>query len=314
MKIKSLPQKEQITFFEVQYFVNEGKQGKAKNVLAVTYSTHPDRFRAKNDKSVQCREYFDLTCGRAINRKTKKYFGIETSEKIKQSIKALKTDQGITTMFGIRQIRYKLPHRSIPGKWFHKRQLDIDNMVFVHITEDKFTANFSWAGDTISVCVTPHQGQLAINQSVGVGYYTSASSDAELAERLLELKNARAMISVANDIEPTTAETTPVANDDTVILAPKDGTAISETEVDIPEQACERETEYGPSDDIAQPPASGNAPAYHRKRHVQRTEYDVFQEMCKNSVYVDDSKRLMISLGLNFQLPFDDALASSNAQ
>jgi hypothetical protein len=53
MKIRALPQKKQITFFEVQYFVNEGKQGKAKNVLAVRYSTHPDRFRANISGDVQ---------------------------------------------------------------------------------------------------------------------------------------------------------------------------------------------------------------------------------------------------------------------
>ncbi|CUI07678.1 hypothetical protein BN2497_10133 [Janthinobacterium sp. CG23_2] len=302
MKIRSLPPKKQLTFFEVQFFVNEGKQGKAKNVLAVRYSTHPNLFRAKNDESVQFREYFDLTSGREINRKTKKHFGLETSQKIKQSIKALLVEQDITTMFGIRQIRYKLPHKRLPGKWFYKRQLDINNLVFVHVTEEKFTANFSWESEEISVVVSPHKGQLAVGQSVGVGYYTSASSNAELAERLLELKSARAMISVANDIKPTT----PVANDDTVILAPKDErTAVSEAEVDIPEQACERETEYGPSDDVYQTPASGNAPAYHRKRYVQRTEYDVFQEMCKNSVYVDDTKYPMINLGLSFQLPFE---------
>jgi hypothetical protein len=80
MKIRSLPQKKQITFFEVQYFVNEGKQGTAKNVLVVTYSTHPDRLRATNDKSLQQREYFTLTGGREINRKTKKHFGAEISE------------------------------------------------------------------------------------------------------------------------------------------------------------------------------------------------------------------------------------------
>lgn len=314
MKIRALPQKKQITYFEVQYFFNEGKQGKAKNVLAVRYSTHPNRFRAKNDESVQHREYFDLTCGREINRKTKKHFGIETSEEIKQRIKALKTDHKITTMFGIRQVRYKLPHKTLAGKWFHKRQLDINNLVFVHVTEDnEFTANFSWEGEEISVVVTPHRGALSSGQSVGVGYYTSASADAELAERMLELKNAQAVNSVGSDIYLTAEESAPITNDATLMCTSIDEETVpAEFEEDTPEQACHDKTGCMSPNDVIKTPRSRNSSFYRREKYVKRTEYEAFQEMCKNNIY-GESARPMISLGLSFQMPSDDNLASSSA-
>lgn len=294
MKIRSLPLKKQITFFEVQYFVNEGKQGKAKNVLAVTYSTHPNRLKAKNDKSVQNREYFDLTCGREINRKTKKYFGAEMSDEIKQSIKTLKKEHDITTMFGIRQVRYKLPHKTIAGKSFHKRQLDINNLVFVHIAEDKFTAKFSWEGEEIAVEVKPHRGQLSMGQSVGVGYYTTASTDAELAERMLELKSAATANSFESDTKhATTGETYNEHGDAAVCVT-----------TDIPEPVCDSKTKYLPSDSVRPVPIT-KARAGHRNKYVQRTEYDVFQEMCRNSAYGDETERTAISLGVSFQLPSD---------
>lgn len=293
MKIRSLPQKKQITFFEVQYFVNEGKQGKAKNVLAVTYSTHPNLRRAKNDESVQHREYFDLTCGREINRKTKKHFGVETSEEIKQSVKDLKTKHNITTMFGIRQIRYKLPHKTLAGKWFHKRQLDTNNLVFVHVTEEgKFTANFAWEGQEISVVVTPHKGELSLGQSVGVGYYTSASADAELAERMLELKNPRTDNSVECDIKHATTTEATNECDDAAICVTKD----------IPGPVCDSKICFLPSTDAVRPASITEARTSHRKKYAQRTDDDVFQDLCRHSVYVDATEPT-ISLGLSFQLP-----------
>jgi len=313
MKINALPRKKQITYFEVQYFINEGKQGKAKNVLVVTYSKEPNLFKAKSDKSVQYREYFDLTYDREINRKTKKYFGLEKSEEIKQNIKALKKDHNITTMLGIRQVRYKLPHRSMPGKWFHKRQLDINNFVYVHLTEDKFTANFFWEGEEISVVVTPHEGELSSGQSVGVGYYTSASADAELAERMLELKKARAINSVGNDIDPTTEERASVTNDAAVMCTSTDKhAALEEVEEAIPERACDGKTEYVSSNNAHRTPHSSNPPAYRREKQVKRTEYELFLEMCKNNGY-GESAQPMISLGVSFQMPSNENLASSGA-
>jgi len=302
MKIRSLPLKKQITFFEVQYFVNEGKQGKAKNVLAVTYSTHPNRLRAKNDKSVQHREYFDLTCGREINRKTKKYFGTEMSDEIKQSIKSLKTEHDITTMFGIRQVRYKLPHKTIAGKWFHKRQLDINNLVFVHIAEDKFTAKFSWEGEEIAVDVKPHRGALSNGQSVGVGYYTTASTDAELAERMLELKSAATANSFESDTKHTTADEAPNEHDDAAVCVT----------TDIPEQVPDSKTKYLPPNDSVRPASITQGRIGHRKKYVQRTDDDVFQEMCRNSVYGDTTEPT-ISLGLSFQFPSDRVSTGASA-
>lgn len=295
MKIRSLPQKKQITFFEVQYFVNEGKQGKAKNVLAVTYSTHPNLHRAKNDESVQHREYFDLTCGREINRKTKKHFGAETSEEIKQNVKNLKTKHNITTMFGIRQIRYKLPHKTLAGKWFHKRQLDTNNLVFVHVTEEgKFTANFVWEGQEISVVVTPHRGELSVGQSVGVGYYTSASADAELAERMLELKNRRTANSVECDINHATTNQA---------LNEHDEVAVCIT-TDISELVCDSKMRFLPSNDPVRPALTTTARTGHRKKYAQRIDDVVFQEMCRNSIY-GDATEPTTSLGLSFHFPSD---------
>ena len=296
MKIRSLPQKKQITFFEVQYFVNEGKQGKAKNVLAVTYSTHPNRFRAKNDKSVQHREYFDLTCGREINRKTKKYFGAEISEEIKQNIGNLKAKHDITTMFGIRQIRYKLPHKTIAGKWFHKRQLDTNNLVFVHIVEDEFIAKFSWEGEEISVVVKPHRGELSQGQSVGVGYYTSASADAELEERLLELKGGRAASSDERDTPPASTEEAPIED------APTHATPA------IAGPMCSKKKESAQRDDSTQPIPAVKARTHHRKTYSRPTEYDIFQEVCRQSIYVDETERPAMNLGVSFQLPSDTVL------
>lgn len=295
MKIRSLPLKKQITFFEVQYFVNEGKQGKAKNVLAVTYSTHPNRFRAKNDKSVQHREYFDLTCGREINRKTKKHFGAEISGEIKQNISNLKAKHNITTMFGIRQIRYKLPHKTIAGKWFHKRKLDTDNLVFVHIVDDKFTAKFSWEGEEISVVVKPHKGELSAGQSVGVGYYTSASADAELEERLLELKSTRPVNFSESDSVPASTEKAPIADENAATyVTPADAGP-----------RCSKKTECAPRDDSTQRVPAVKARTNHRKTYIRQTEYDVFQEMCRRSIFADETERPSISLGLSFQLPSD---------
>lgn len=314
MKISALPQKNKITYFEVQYFVNEGKQGKAKNVLVVTYSTERNLFRAKNDKSVQHREYFDLTCDREINRKTKKYYGPETSDEIKRSIKALKMDQGITTMFGIRQVRYKLPHRSVPGKWFHKRQLDVDNLVFVHIIDHTFTANFSWAGEEISVVVAPHRGTLSINQSVGVGYYTSASADAELEKRMREFKQAKEAESVANDIVAAPADTS-ATSDDEVIAYCETNTEAAASEIDVGCTARIDGTETAsiPDNEKRTILPIKNFASYTQRKYVQATEFDVFQEMCKNSIYVDDDNRPVISLGLSFQLPCDDIIVNSFA-
>jgi len=296
MKIKSLPQKKQITFFEVQYFVNEGKQGKAKNVLVVTYSTHPNRFRAKNDKSVQHREYFDLTCGREINRKTKKHFGIDISGEIKQNISNLKAKYNITTMFGIRQIRYKLPHKTIAGKWFHKRQLDTNTLVFVHIAEDEFTAKFAWEGEEISVVVKPHRGELSTGQSVGVGYYTSASAHAELEERLLELKSTPTAANLGEiDNALASAGEASIADED----APTDVAAV------IAESRCHNKTESAPRDDSPQSVPVLKAKTNHRKTHTHRTEYDVFQEMCRHAIFADETQRPAMGLGVSFQLPSD---------
>jgi|GEM_PF-5686465 len=301
MKIRELPQKKQITYFEVQYFVNEGKQGKAKNVLAVRYSTHPNRFRAKNDESVQHREYFDLTCGREINRKTKKHFGIETSDEIKQRIKALKTNQNITTMFGIRQVRYKLPHKTLAGKWFHKRQLDINNVVFVHITEDnEFTASFMWEGEEISVVVTPHRGALSSGQSVGVGYYTSASANAELAERMLELKNLRTANSAVSDPYPETTDEAPLADDSTE----------THDAVDIQGPTLNENMNCVSPSDLVQPQRTTNIRTNHRKAYIQRTEYEIFQELF--CAYVGHTQRPNFSLGLSFKLPSDGISISTN--
>lgn len=295
MKIRSLPPKKQITFFEVQYFVNEGKQGKAKNVLAVTYSTHPNRFRAKNDKCVQHREYFDLTCGREINRKTKKHFGAEISGQIKQRISDLKDKHDITTMFGIRQIRYKLPHKTIAGKWFHKRQLDTNNRVFVHIAGDEFTANFFWEGDEISVVVKPHTGELSTGQSVGVGYYTSASADAELEERLLELKRAGAARADESDALLAPTEEAHIADDD----------ASSYVTPTIPGLMWSKKIECEPRIHPAQSAPTVKTRTKHRSTDIRQTEYDIFQELCRHSIFVDETERPAINLGVRFQLPSD---------
>jgi len=302
MKIRSLPQKKQITFFEVQYFVNEGKQGTAKNVLLVTYSTHPNRFRAKNDKSLQHREYFTLTGGREINRKTKKHFGAEISEEIKQSISNLKTKHNITTMFGVRQIAYKLPHKTIAGKWFHKRQLDTNNLVFVHINEDRFTAKFSWEGEEISVVVTPHKGELSMRQSVGVGYYTSASAEKELEEHLLELKSARAAVFDENDSPLTPGEETQITVDDaSICVTPA-----------IAEPMWRKKKEGAPQNDSTQPVAAVRVSTNHRKTYIRQTEYDIFQEMCRQSIFVDATERPATNIGVSFQLPSDTVLMGAS--
>lgn len=221
----------------------------------------------------------------------KKHFGVETSEEIKQSIKNLKTMHKITTMFGIRQIRYKLPHKTIAGKWFHKRQLDTNNLVFVHVTEDEFTAKFSWAGEEISVVVTPHRGELSVGQSVGVGYYTSASADAELAERLLELKFTRAANPIESDTPLAPTEEAPIADED------------SSTHIAIAEPTCDRKKEHTPPVDSVQPARTPMTRTDHRKKYIHRTEYDLFQELCRNNAYGDETVRPAISLGLSFQLP-----------
>lgn len=302
MEIRSLPLKKHITFFEVQYFVNEGKQGKAKNVLVVTYSTDRNRLRAKNDKSLQKREYFDLTCGREINRKTKKHFGAEISGEIKQNMSNLKETHNITTMFGIRQVRYKFPHKTIAGKWFHKRQLDINNLVFVHIVEDEFIAKFSWEGEEISVVVKPHKGELSEGQSVGVGYYTSASADAELEKRLLELKSTRVASSDDSDTLLASKAEAPVANDDAATYVTS---AITEP--------MSRKTECAPRDDSSQRAPDVKVRTDHRKTYIRKTEYDVFQEICRHSVFVDEKERPSISLGLSFQLPSDAVSMGASA-
>jgi hypothetical protein len=254
----------------VQYFVNEGKQGKAKNVLVVTYSKERNLFRAKNDKSVQYREYFDLTCGREINRKTKKYYGAEISEEIKQDIKALKTEKNITTMFGIRQVRYKFPHKTHAGKWFHKRQLDVANMVFAHIIDDSLIANFFWEGKKISVVISPHSCALKEGQSVGIGYYTSASSDAELAERLLELKSISAATLISEDDLLKTEETTPIDRDNVTSENAAYDAAAPVFAVGVAEQAFDSEQIPVPVRHALQTIRKKNAHDNHRKDTGQK--------------------------------------------
>ncbi|SED25784.1 hypothetical protein SAMN02787142_2853 [Burkholderia sp. WP9] len=219
MEIRALPGKNKITFFEVQYFVNEGKQGTAKNVLLVTYSTEPSRLKAKTHKAVQHRVRFDLSTDREIYRKAKRHLGEADGEAVKQQIKRLKKEENIVTWFGIRQAHYVKRHKYAAGKSFHKRQLDPNNQVWVFIKPDgTFNAAFNWEGETISVIVKPHEGDLSENQSVGVGYYTSASADAELLERMSALKKPRQAASedaiVTSEVETARTEKEPASHED----------------------------------------------------------------------------------------------------
>jgi len=330
MKVKKLPQKKQLTFFEVQYFKNDGKQGTAKDVLLVTYSTDPNRGKAKTEKSVQHRVKFDLTSGREINRKTKRHLGVEASGEIKQYIKHLKQSEDTTTMFGFRQVSYATAHRYTPGKFFYKRQLDLTNQVFAYIKSDNtFTAEFIWEGESICVDIMQHKGPLSERQSVGVGYYTSASSDAELLDRMIEWQRPKSAGCPATQIYDTESEagaTIPKSQVQTAIQPNmQESPAQSEMEtepranINVPEQDRPRPTRKGPpandrennwscGKEAGKPQKKARDGKTKQPAMTEQARYlgDVamFDKICLENLRADPRNKPRTDLGTGIRLPF----------
>ncbi|MFL9965014.1 hypothetical protein PQR02_28970 [Paraburkholderia sediminicola] len=292
MEIRTLPEKNRITFFEVQYFVNAGKQGTAKNVLLVTYSTERDRLRAKTDKSVQHRVRFDLSIDREIYRKAKRHLGIEAGEAIKQEIRRLKKEEKIITCFGIRQVHYAKPHRYSPGKAFHTRQLDPNNQVLVFIKPDNtFNAQFNWEGQSISVIVKPHEGELSENQSVGVGYYTSASADAELLEHLSAWKQQKSAA--------------PKEESDELPASAIEAEEVRMDCEDADNSALDSETTERPISTQSQRPRSitPKRATKNQKQRVSLSDEAIFDEICRNSPFASSTDHHDTKIGTVIALP-----------
>lgn len=203
MKIITLPKKANLTFFEVQYFCNEGGgKGKAKHVLLVTYSTHKNPVLAKRDKNKQVRVKFDLSIGREIYRRTKTHLGSDVADDIKREVRRLKKQFNITSMFGIRCVISKNAHKYTKGKFFYKRKLDPNNSVFATMGDDGLLNTvFSWEGEAISVVVKDHETIQSDKQSLGVGYYTSASANADLREDMIKKWGVKETISEVDSDE-----------------------------------------------------------------------------------------------------------------
>lgn len=197
MEILTLPKKASLTFFEVQYFQNEGGgKGKAKHVLLVTYSKHPNLHIAKTDKKAQVRVKFDLSVGREIYRRAKTHLGADVADEIKRGVRGLKKQYDLMSMFGIRCVISKNAHKYTKGKFFYKRKLDPNNSVFATIGDcGSLNTVFSWEGEYISVVVKPHKSTLSDKQSRGVGYYTSASANADLRENMIKKWGPKETIS-----------------------------------------------------------------------------------------------------------------------
>jgi len=330
MKVKKLPQKKQLTFFEVQYFKNDGKQGTAKHVLLVTYSTDPNRGKAKTEKSVQHRVKFDLTTDREINRKTKRHLGAEASDEIKQHIKHLKQSEDTTTMFGFRQVSYTSAHKYTPGKFFYKRQLDITNQVFAYVKSDNtFTAQFIWEGESIRVDIMQHKGPLSERQSVGVGYYTSASSDAELLDIMTEWQRSKSAGCTSTQIDDSESEadaTIPKAHLQTAIEPNTEKSPThSETEtepranLDVPEQYQPRPARNGPqaNDGENNWSCSREVGKSQKKARDGKTEQPamteqarylsdvaLFDKICLENLRADPRNKPRTDLGTSIRLPF----------
>jgi hypothetical protein len=291
MEIRPLPKKQNVTFFEVQYFHNAGKQGTAKHVLLVTYSTEPDRFRAKHDKSVQHRVRFDLATDREIYRKAKKHLGEADAFALKQEIRRLKKDQDIITWFGLRQAHYATRHRYIKGKSFHTRELDPNNQVLVFIKPDNtFNVHFNWEGETISVVVTPHNGALSENQSLGVGYYTAATRDAELREHVTRLKQPKSSVPVDVPVEAATAMAVKdnAHNDDAPNAAVSGTEAISQVK-----------TMHAQMQQLTMRPHRTNR----AKQKNALSDQDVFDTICQRNAFTAPPGAHKLDLGTSIKLP-----------
>lgn len=192
MKIQALPQKEQITFFNAQYYHNvdadgKGTKGKAKHVLVVTYSTHPEPYKAKH--STRKAKFYLRDENKEINRLTRKHLSEEESEAIKQRIKTDKKQSGTTTWFGFRIQEYKLKDKYVKDAVFNKRETDPNNCVFFRIPKQgNISLMFVWEGQVIEVEMT-NQVNPVERQSLAYAYWTNSTTQEQLEQRIKELKN-----------------------------------------------------------------------------------------------------------------------------
>lgn len=209
MKFSKLPAKDLLTYFNVQLFHNNGGKGVAKNVVQVTYSTHPDRCRAKNDRALQKIVRFDLRSkNQEINRMIKKHQGEEVSSAVKATIRSLKKEKDITAMFAYRKVQYTFPHKFQKDKFFFKRQLDVNNSVLLlKYPGDRAVLAFAWEDDQIMVELRDHINPKP-NQSVSYGYYDcKGATMEELTARFEQLaRKKREQLILQNVVDDDNVE------------------------------------------------------------------------------------------------------------
>lgn len=191
MKITKLPKRDEMTYFNVQYFQNEGGKGSAKHVIQVTYSTNPDPYKAKNLAIFQRKVRFDLrTENKEINRMVKKHLGEELGAMVKENFKKLLKQDKILAFFGFRKVQYALDHKFKQGAFYHKRAIDPETYVIFYLNEsNEVKLAFCWNGETIETNLVWHQMPVKPGQSVAYSFVVNGPSDNELKDHIEKMKN-----------------------------------------------------------------------------------------------------------------------------
>jgi len=189
MKIIDLPNKEQLTHFNVQYYYNDvSGKGSSKHVITVKYSTHPEPYKYPHKMRVA--KFYLRSEVKEINRMVKKHWLPDDCEMVKGMLKENKKAE-LTTRFGFRIQEYKLKHKFVKGQLYHKRQTDANTCVIFEMDENnQINLRFIWGGQPINVKLTLQNPETYVpRQSLAYAFWENKPTTEDLIERIKVLKN-----------------------------------------------------------------------------------------------------------------------------
>jgi hypothetical protein len=160
IEIYKLPALHRLLKLDAQYFHNVASPGKAEHIIKVQY-------QAKHGKA----QSFLIPLAsdpKRINRKAREKLTPEEAADVAFTVKTLR-GKGTPHFFGFRQVT--VMERGEKGGRLFKRSQDANTFCWAIVRDGLLHLTIAWAGETLSLAITPHAGETSAGQSMGIGYW-----------------------------------------------------------------------------------------------------------------------------------------------